>query len=176
MESVGAIGRLVAVRFRDKRLIKGHTRDFRPGRDFFHVVSDGASTATRVPTGDLKAVFFIKSLGRDPSCVDRRSFGERAGSEHKIWLEFSDGERLACWSSSSASRRAGFYVFPADPESNMERAYVFRSALRRLEEGEAAEEACRAYTLSSERGWITRASARDAVGSYRLVRRPKPRT
>lgn len=166
-------GTLVAVRFLDKRLIKGRTEDFRPNREFFHVLKPGARSATRVPIENLKAVFFIKSLGRDPGCVDRRSYGERVGTEHKVWLEFSDGESLAGWSSSSRSRQRGFFVFPADPESNLEKAYVFRAALRRLEEGEAAEEASRAYQVSAGPSWVARSSEHDAVGSYRLVRRPR---
>ena len=167
-----ATGKLVAVRFRDKRLIKGRTADFRPGRNFFHVRPDGISTTARVPMQDLKAVFFIKTLGRDPQSVDRRTFEERAGSEQKVWLEFADGERLAGWSNSCGSRQAGFFVFPTDPDSNLEKAYVLRSALRRIEEGEAAEEASRAFCISSEAGWVTRSSAEDAVGSYRLIRHP----
>jgi hypothetical protein len=98
-------GTLVAVRFRDKSLIKGWTEDFRPNRDFFHVLETGAGTPTRVPIENLKAVFFLKSLGRDPGCVDRRAYGERAGS-----------------------------------------------ALRRLEEGEAAS---RAFQVSASPAWIT---------------------
>ncbi len=164
-------GTLVAVRFLDKRLVKGRTEDFRPSRDFFHVLEPGAKSPTRVPIADLKAVFFIKSLGRDPGCVDRRAYGEGTGTERKVWLEFSDGERLAGWSNSSRSPREGFFVFPADPDSNLEKAYVFRSALRRLEEGEAAEQAARAYQVSSGPIWVARSSAEDAVGSYRLVRR-----
>jgi hypothetical protein len=164
-------GTLVAVRFLDKRLIKGRTEDFRPNRDFFHVLQPGARSLTRVPIEDLKAIFFIKTLGRDPSCIDRRSYEERGGSERKVWLEFSDGESLAGWSSSSRSRQRGFFVFPADRESNLEKAYVFRSALRRLEEGDAAEEASRAFHVSAGPVWSTRSSERDAVGTYRLVRR-----
>ncbi len=169
-------GTLVAVRFLDRRLVKGRTSDFRPNREFFHVRAEGAPSSTRVPTQDLKAVFFIKSLGRDPRCVDARSFGDPAGAEHKVWLEFSDGERLAGWSSSSASHDAGFYVFPADPASNMEKAYVFRSALRRLEEGAAAEAAAQAFHISSGGDWATQGSAQeDPVGSYRLFRRAAKR-
>ncbi len=164
-------GTLVAVRFLDKRLVKGRTEDFRPNREFFHVLEPGANSATRIPIAGLKAVFFIRSLGRDPGCVDRRAYGARTGSERKVWLEFCDGERLAGWSNSSRSPREGFFLFPADPDSNLEKAYVFRSSLQRLVEDEAAEEAARAFQVSSGPSWVTRSSAEDTVGSYRLVRR-----
>ena len=144
------LGKLVAVRSLDKVVVKGWTFHFRPNRDFFHVEEEGGAGPVRVDIDNLKAVFFIKTLGRDPSCVDKRSFGNRVGPEERIWIEFTDGERLAGWSNSFGSLRKGFFVFPADPDSNMEKAYVFRSAIARMEEGEAAEEAARAFNASSQ--------------------------
>ena len=129
---MGELGKLVAVRSLDKVVIKGWTSDFRPNRDFFHVEEEGGSAPTRVPIENLKAIFFIKTLGRDPSCVDNRSFEKRVGPEKKVWIEFVDGEKMAGWSSSFGSPRKGFFVFPADPNSNTEMAYVFRSAIDQI--------------------------------------------
>jgi hypothetical protein len=177
--TVAEQGKLVAVRFLDRRLLKGWTFDFRPNRDFFHLREEGTETQTRVPIKDLKAIFFIKTLGRDPSCVDKRAFEERVGSEKKVWIEFSDGEKMAGWSNSFGSPRGGFYVFPADPDSNMEKAYVFRSALRRMEEGEAAEQASRSFQTSPQESSPqksapstphTEAPAEAGVGVYRMSR------
>jgi hypothetical protein len=183
------LGKLVAVRSLDKVLIKGWTFDFRPNRDFFHVEEEGGAAPVRVPIEHLKAVFFIKTLGRDPRCVDRRSFGRRAGPEKKLWIEFVDGEKMAGWSSSFGSPRKGFFVFPADPDSNTEMAYVFRSAIARMEEGEAAERAARAFNASSDgppsagresrspsedspsSAWERKSAEDFAVGTYRMVRR-----
>jgi len=38
---VNAIGKLVVVRFLDKRILKGRIVDFHPDRDFFHVEEEG---------------------------------------------------------------------------------------------------------------------------------------
>ena len=99
------LGRLVAVRCLDKAIIKGLTFDFRPNRDFFHVEEQSGAAPMRVPIENLKAIFFIKTLGRDPSCVDKRSFEQRVGPEKKVWIEFVDGEKMAGWSSSFSSAR-----------------------------------------------------------------------
>jgi hypothetical protein len=147
---VNAIGKLVVVRFLEKRVLKGRIVDFRPDRDFFHVEEEGSAAATRVEVDGLKAVFFVKTLEGNRDHVEKRAFEERLGTEKKVWIEFTDGERLAGWSNSFASQRAGFYVFPADEDSNMEKAYVFRAAVVRLEEGEAAEAASRAWQAEAQ--------------------------
>ena len=181
------LGRLVAVRCLDKAVIKGLTFDFRPNRDFFHIEEEGGAAPVRVPTENLKAIFFIKTLGRDPSCMDKRSFGQRAGPEKKVWIEFIDGEKMAGWSSSFSSPRAGFFVFPADPSSNTEMAYVFRRAIAQMEEGERAEQAAREFNSckpasppsvrepdSSQQepprsAWELKSAEDFAVGAYRMV-------
>ena len=188
------LGKLVAVRSLDKALIKGWTFDFRPNRDFFHVEEEGGSAPTRVPIENLKAIFFIKTLGRDPSCVDKRSFEQRAGPEKKVWIEFVDGERMAGWSSSFSSPRAGFFVFSADPNSNTEMAYVFRSAIAQMEEGERAEQAAREFNSSRRESppsvpepdssndepppsaWELKSAKDFAVGAYRMVLKKSERS
>jgi hypothetical protein len=170
---VVAQGTLVAVRSLDKQLRKGRTFDFRPNRDFFHLEEAGGTAPVRIPIRNLKGIFFLKSLGRSPSCVDKRSFGEHMGTEQKVWLEFRDGEKLAGWSNSFGSRRDGFYVFPADPDSNLEKAYVFRSALSHIEEGDAAEAASRAFYASCPEPEPPPAgtpAAPEDAGTYRLTR------
>ena len=164
--------KLVAVRFLDKRLVKGWTADFWPDRDFFHVGKQQGGTPKRIPVRDLKGIFFLKTPGRDSRCVDKRVFCDRPGTERKVWLEFRDGEKLAGWSNSCGSSKGGFFVVPADSESNVEKAYVFRSALIRLKEGLAAEEASRTYchatdTAPQDAG---EQAEPEQVGSYRLGR------
>ena len=188
------LGRLVAVRCLDKAIIKGLTFDFRPNRDFFHVEEQSGAAPVRVPIENLKAIFFIKTLGRDPSCVDKRSFGQRAGPEKKVWIEFIDGEKMAGWSSSFSSPRAGFFVFPADPSSNTEMAYVFRRAIAQMEEGERAEQAAREFNScqpeplrsarepgSSKRepppsAWELKSAKDFALGAYRMVLKKSKRS
>jgi hypothetical protein len=169
-----ALGKLVAVRFRDKRLLKGWTSDFHPNRTFFHVEEGADAEPTRVTTENLKAVFFIKTLGRKSGCVDTQIYEERQSTAKKVWIEFSDGEKLAGWSNSYGSRRAGFFVFAADPDSNMEKAYVFRSAIERFEEGDAAEAASQVTASPQDCAWATleaKISEDESMGSYRFIRK-----
>jgi hypothetical protein len=59
-------------------------------------------------------------------------------------VEFVDGEQLAGWSSSYASG-AGFFFTPTDPRSNLERAYVYKKAVRRILAGAEADAAAAEY-------------------------------
>ena len=147
---MSSIGKLVAVRFLDKRILKGRIVDFHPNREFFHVEEPGVGTPTRVEVEGLKGIFFIKTLEGNRDRLEKRAFEERTGTEKKVWIEFSDGEKLAGWSNSFGSPRDGFYVFPADEDSNLEKAYVFRAAVQRLEEGEAADAAARAFHAGAQ--------------------------
>lgn len=186
-------GKLVAVRYQDKRLLKGWTRDFMPNRDYFHLRLHDRDRTTRIRLSGMKAVFFLKTPGRDPAYFDRRTFSRRAWGKTKVWLEFTDGEKLAGWSNSVPSSEKGFFLFPADEASNLEKAYVFRSALERLEHGDEADAASRAFesvaqvlepstvavaaegtAIKAGKGLVKEASEREAsvpeVGEYRLTR------
>ena len=135
------LGKLVAVRFVDGTLLKGWTADFRPDRDFFHLKEREAAAPRRVSVEGLKGIFFIKTRAGNPHHDQRKAFDDHAGPEKPIWVLFTDGEALAGWSSSASSLKNGFYLVPADPDSNLERAYVFHSAVERLLEGEEAMKA-----------------------------------
>ena len=178
---MSAHGKLVAVRFLDGRLIKGWTINFRPNREFLHVRTDTDAEPVQVGLSGLKAIFFIKTPDGDPRRVDRKAFDDRPGIEKKVWIEFEDGECMPGWSSNPCTPQAGFYVFPTDPECNLERAYVLRAAIRSIEIDEAAERASDAFQeatrppASSAAGEPLKPPRKpDAwsnVGRYSLVRR-----
>lgn len=101
-----------------------------------------------IGTRGLKAVFFIKTFEGDPGHEEVKHHEARKVPEKSIWIEFTDGEHLAGWSSALGGRD-GFYFTPTDPNSNLERAYVFRAAVRRLLHGEAALRAAMEHRLRS---------------------------
>jgi hypothetical protein len=140
------LGKLVAVHFTNGKVFKGHTADFRPNGDFFHLMQEGVATPKKICTEGIKAVFFIKTAEGDPDHKEEKIYRDRVGSETKIWIEFTDGEQLAGYSNSFGSQKAGFYLFPSDTDSNLVKTYVFRSAVRRMAEGDEAEAASKALT------------------------------
>jgi hypothetical protein len=145
-------GMMVAARFLDGRVIKGWTENLRPD-DSFSLYEKGSTLPTRMSVKELKAVFYIKSLEGNPDHDDSKEFIGPAGVGRKIWIVFTDGEKLAGWSSSYREDKEGFYVYPTDPDSNIDTAYVFRSALKAVLVGEEAE--CAAAVYEEERKALT---------------------
>ena len=129
---MSVIGKLVAVRYQDGRVVKGFTADFHPQRPLFHLRETNSTPIRNVRVAELKAVFFIRTPGGNPKHHERKDYSLQTTPEREIWVQFKDGEELAGWSSSFASAGAGFYITPTDPKSNMERAYVVRAAVAKV--------------------------------------------
>jgi len=129
------VNRVVA-RFVDGRLVKGTTVDFSPGKHAFHLTLQANSSGEESITVDaknLKALFFVRDFGGNPQHqkpsafdVSRRSVGR------KIRVEFDDGEVMLGTTNGYRPGRGGFFVEPADPDSNNERCYVLEAATREV--------------------------------------------
>jgi len=116
----------------DGQLVKGTTLDFEPGRPTCHV-----KTADRgmleIHLSDLKALFFVKTLGGQPE--QKRSTAVAPGDSrqrgaHAVELEFQDGERLAGLTAHYPPVRPFFFVLPADPSDNNIRILVNKAAVK----------------------------------------------
>ena len=139
-------GHLVAARYLDGHIVKGRTSNFRPTQAQFHVTAPGLREPAEIRLAELKAIFFIKTLEGRPEHEERKEFSLPGGSWSKVWIEFDcDGEELAGWTSPSLSSKLGFFLLPTDTESNIEKIYVPRSALKRVLKGAAAESAALEY-------------------------------
>jgi len=142
----GGENNLVVARYRSGEVVKGHTRDFFPDRPAFHVLPKGAQVSVQVKTAELKGVFFVRDLlgnrlrnkGRRFPAVDQ---GPNTG--RRIAVLFEDGELLVGYAQTYSSDRPGFFVFPADPNSNNMRVYVLRAATKQVKLGPAADELAR---------------------------------
>jgi len=118
----------VVVRFWDGRMVKGYTHDFTPNKGIFHVTEaqDGGKVI-EVSTSLLKAVFFVKTFegNRNHRSTDDftvESLRDVPGL--KVKVTFSDGEVMYGTTHGYAPERKGFFIFPADKESNNERVFV----------------------------------------------------
>jgi hypothetical protein len=119
----------VVVHYPGGPLVKGITNDFFPNKDLFHVVDEDSGELREILITNLKAVFFVKGFEGDSQYQDRTDV-ERTGFGKKIQVDFNDGETIVGYSSGFTKNRPGFFVFPADPQSNNDRIYVITSATR----------------------------------------------
>jgi hypothetical protein len=134
----GVNGMLVA-HFKDGQISKGFSRDFDPSRESFHMVRrDGeVATSQEIRLDDLKALFHVKSWGREDRHRGRQAGfpddvavnGQEGVQPIKTMLEFYDGERIFGYSLDYDPGRRGFYVLPADPEDNNQKIFVLNSSL-----------------------------------------------
>ena len=126
----------IVVRYQDGRILKGSTADFFPNKEAFHVVptdSQPGAKPIEVFVRDLKAVFFVKDFTGNPAYNDNKEFVQsKPVSGRKIKVTFKDNEVLIGTTQGYQPGRPGFYVVPADPNSNIDRFYVVTAATREV--------------------------------------------
>ncbi|MDO8915824.1 MAG: hypothetical protein Q7W16_07070 [Coriobacteriia bacterium] len=121
----------VVARFADGHMVKGMTADFFPNKDVFHVSIAGVAgmESIEIRTLDLKALFFVKTFEGDPDYAERKVFDpSRAPAGRRIRVVFKDGEVLVGTTTGYQPGRVGFFLEPADANSNNERCYVVASS------------------------------------------------
>ena len=129
MEAVKIIARYV-----NGQMKKGYSQDFFANKPVFHLQKDMRGTSgdqEEISISELKAVFFVKSFRGNPDRKERKTF--RAGdksSGRKVEVTFTDGEVMQGSVLGYNPQQAGFFLFPADPESNNMRVFVVNAALK----------------------------------------------
>jgi hypothetical protein len=126
----------VVARFADGRIIKGTTADFSPAKDLFHVIVTDSSAGTgpvEIHKKDLKTLFFVKDLAGDSGHVEKNAFDPaHPPAGRRIRVVFKDSEILVGTTTGYQPGRPGFFLVPADGESNIERCYVVAAATQEI--------------------------------------------
>jgi hypothetical protein len=117
----------IVARFLDGRVLKGVTFNFRPERPSFHMVLDSTGEQVEVSVDELKSVFFVKDLVGNRHYRERRDV-ERHGYGRRLEVRFVDGESIIGYTQGYSPDRPGFFMAPADPESNNNRIFVIRES------------------------------------------------
>jgi hypothetical protein len=125
----------IVVKFKDGRIIKGWTTDFKPNKEIFHLHSmeEDNNEISVIEVSSLKAVFFVKDLTGNKNYKKVRTFdGAPKGipSERKIVVIFKDGENFYGTTHSYNPERKGFFVYPIDPKDNNDRVFVVNLAIK----------------------------------------------
>ncbi len=142
----------IVVHYLDGKVLKGTSQDFNPIRPVFHLIPAAGGQVVDVQCKLLKAVFFVKDLAGNPKRQDLRGFiaAPAATSQgKKLAIRFKDGELLCGYTLSHRPDRDGFFLFPADSQSNNERIYVLVGATLEIKAGPAAEALARESLAAS---------------------------
>ena len=125
----------VVLRYIDGRVIKGYSQDFNPTRPVFHFQKESPDASGNQPMTieikDLKAVFFVKTFEGNKDYKKRKEFipGDRPQGR-KVEVTFADNEVIQGSTVGYDPQRLGFFLFPADSNSNNIRIYVVTSAVK----------------------------------------------
>jgi len=125
----------VVARFVDGRMEKGFTQDFHPNRDRFHLhpAADSPGKAVEILIKDIKAIFFVKDFVGDSSFSERKVYLDGAKPQGRMMeVTFGDGEVLVGSCLGYDPKRLGFFLFPADPESNNLRTFAVAAAVKNV--------------------------------------------
>ena len=126
----------VVVRYADGKVIKGYTQDFFPNKDRFHLQPQQKSTGQdtqQVLVRDLKAIFFVRDFGGNPTYDERRQFADSDKPQgRKMEIIFKDGEKLVGSTLGYEPNRPGFFIHPADDKSNNIRVFVVQAFVEKV--------------------------------------------
>jgi len=126
----------IVVHYQDGRILKGTTDDFFPNKDRFHVNQIDATVGSKpveVSISQLKAVFFVRDYRGQPEHTDKQEFDpSKPPMGRKIRVRFTDGEEILGTTQGDHAGRSGFFLIPADPDSNNERCFVVAAATQEV--------------------------------------------
>jgi hypothetical protein len=127
----------IIVRYADGRTIKGYTQDFFPNKSLFHLhLLDSSPTieSAEILLQDLKAVFFVRDFKGNPEYKESKVFAEeKRPAGRMVEVTFKDDEVLVGTTLGYDPKRSGFFLFPADPESNNLRVFAVSKAVKKIQ-------------------------------------------
>ncbi len=125
----------LVVKFKDGKIRKGWSTDFKPYADKFHLhsIEEEGNEILEIEISSLKAVFFVKDFIGNKDYKKVRTFeGQHIGtpSERKVIIIFKDGENFYGTTHSYDPKRQGFFAYPIDPKDNNDRVFVVVPAIK----------------------------------------------
>jgi hypothetical protein len=125
----------IVVHDKGGNVLKGTTADFLPKRPLFHIAVGGihGEEIKKIFVDNLKAIFFVKDFSGNRTYQETKDFSGRAASGKQIRALFKDGEIVSGHTHVLNLNQPGFFLVPADPQSNNERMFIVFSSLSTLE-------------------------------------------
>ena len=126
----------VVAHYSNENLFKGTCNDFVPNKNYFHINLRGAQQGGRpvkLKTTGLKALFFVKKFDGNPTYNEKKEFNPaRLLTGRKIKALFRDGELMIGTTNGYQPAREGFFLVPADENSNNILCFIMTAATREV--------------------------------------------
>lgn len=124
----------VVVAYLDGRRLKGYVYNFSPQNNRFRLFPQDEAPQGKgidVQLKDLKAVFIVRDFSGNPGYKEsQRVDPSRVGRRIEVIL--ADGEKIIGTTDAYNPQKPGFYVSPADLESNTLRAFVIKKNAKQI--------------------------------------------
>lgn len=124
----------VVVACLDGQRLKGYIFNFAANRDQFRLFSDEkspASAGTDIKLPAVKAIFFVKEFSGHKEHHDHYELAPGAHGR-KLEVTFLDGETIIGTTEAYSPQKPGFFIFPADAESNNNRIFIVSKSVREV--------------------------------------------
>jgi hypothetical protein len=120
----------VVARFKDGSLMKGRIHDSSLSKPNFHFETIEGEER-KIDVEQLKAFFWVKDFNGDKNRKD--CYNGKINGGRKVRIRFFDGELVIGNTLCYSSGQIGFFIIPADLESNNLGIFVVKSASERIE-------------------------------------------
>ncbi|TPW11256.1 MAG: hypothetical protein FD129_1711 [bacterium] len=102
---------------------------------------EGVGRGVEVRVADLKALFFPRPGGESgiESPVAYGPAPDPARDGKRLVVRFMDGETMTGHALSYRAEKAGFFLYPDDPESQHEKIYILQTAVSQVLVGPTAQ-------------------------------------
>jgi len=118
----------------DGQRLKGFISNFSAARDSFRLFPAENShheAGTDLHLRTLKAIFFVKDFQGHPEHHDTYDV-KSTGHGRKVEVMFRDGEIMIGTTEACNPQKPGFFLFPADADSNNTRVFVVNSNVEKV--------------------------------------------
>ena len=118
----------------DGQRLKGYVFNFAASREQFRLFPEENSPQTAgrdVKLATVKAIFFVKEFAGRPEHHDHYELKPGAHGR-KLEVVFLDGETVIGTTEAYNPKNPGFFIFPADSESNNSRIFIVNKSVREV--------------------------------------------
>jgi len=123
----------IVIRYAGGKVLKGYTQNFFPNKPVFHVLpleKEKTNQLVEINVKDLKAVFFVRDFVGNKHYKEKKFYPQGAKPQGRvIEVSFKDGEVLVGSTTGYDPTRSGYFLFPADPQTNNIKIFVVSTAV-----------------------------------------------
>jgi len=127
----------IVVRFLDRSILKGTVmEEITPNTEKFTLIELGTGKRFSIDIENLKAIFFVRDFEGQVDVKKKQGFHTTHAFGIKTVVKFQDGEVLYGFSVDYSPYTKGFFILPADAESNNIKTFVPNKSVFEIKLGE----------------------------------------